>query len=275
MGVRRPNKKVGLALGSGAAWGLAHVGAVAVLQQEGIPVDMIAGTSAGAMIGALIAQGKSAEELKQLLLKMTWRRLVRLVDLSPFSTGFVRGNRIRGLLEVFIGGDVDFSDLKLPLACVATDVDTGEEVVIDQGSVLDAVRASISMPGIFTVVRRDGRRLIDGGLVDPVPVSVAERMGAGFVIAVNVMPELAAYNLQRSQKPSASRRLNLVTVVVQSLYISSHALAAMSLKAADVAIMPQVGHIGGMDFHRAHELVEEGEKAARLAVPEIKRKLGL
>ena len=145
-------RKIGLALGGGAARGLAHIGVLEVLEKEGIPVDMIAGTSAGAAIGALYAQGKDVSQIKEVALNASWRRLVSLVDLTLPRSGFIEGTRIKNLLKSIIG-DIKFSDLKIPLACVAADRRTCEEVVIDQGSVLEAVRASISLPGIFTVVK--------------------------------------------------------------------------------------------------------------------------
>lgn len=150
---------------------------------------MIAGTSIGAAIGALFAQGKHATELKELAKNFNWKQRAQIIDLSLPKSGFIAGRKIKQLLKSIIG-DIKFSDLKLPFACVATDIISGEEIVINQGSVLEAVRASFSMPIIFTVVKRNGRYLVDGGLVNPVPVSVLKNMGADFIIAVNVMPRL-------------------------------------------------------------------------------------
>jgi len=184
-------KKVGLALGGGAARGLAHIGVLEVLEKEGIPIDMIAGTSAGAAIGALYAEGKDTSRIKDLVLDIKWWRLAPLVDLALPKTGFIGGRKVKELLKLMIG-DIEFGDLKIPLACVAADIMTGEEVVIKEGSVLEAVRASISIPVVFTVAKWRGRYLVDGGLVNPVPVSVLKRMGADFIIAVNVIPALNA-----------------------------------------------------------------------------------
>jgi len=156
-------RKIGLALGSGAVRGLAHIGVLEVLETEGIPIDMIAGTSTGAAIGALYAQGKSASVIKSTALDLSWRRLASMIDLTLPKTGFISGKRIKHWLELVIGRDLKFSDLRIPFACVATDITTGEEIVLDQGSVPEAVRASISIPGIFTVVKLRGRYLVDGG----------------------------------------------------------------------------------------------------------------
>ena len=186
--VRR--KKIGLALGGGAARGLAHIGVLEVLQKEGIPIDMVAGTSAGAIVGALYAQGKDSNEIRSLALEFGSRKLAHFVDPYLPKSGFIRGKKIQDLLVSYIGR-IGFSDMKIPFACVATDVETGEEVVIDQGSVPEAVRASISIPGVFSVARWADRYLVDGGVVNPVPVNVLKGMGANFVIAVNVIPEVS------------------------------------------------------------------------------------
>ena len=129
-------RKIGLALGSGAARGLAHIGVLEVLEKEGIPVNLIAGTSAGAAVGALYAQGKNTTQIKKLVLDLGWKKFAPLVDLSLPKTGFIRGKKIKDLLTLFIGGDIKFSDLKIPFACVATDIETGEEIRIEAEGLL-------------------------------------------------------------------------------------------------------------------------------------------
>jgi len=261
-------KKVGLALGGGAARGAAHIGVLEVLDREGIPIDMIAGTSAGAAIGALYAQGKDTSVIKELAVGMGWKRLVPLVDLALPKTGFIGGRKIKELLKLTIG-DVKFRDLKIPLACVATDIMTGDEVVIDKGSVAEGVRASISIPVVFTVVRWQNRYLVDGGLVNPVPVSVLKRMGADFIIAVNVIPNFKA-RIKQSENP---KEPNMISVIMQSIYIATYNMVEPSLTGADIIIEPQVVQVGTGDFHRAEECILEGKKATEAAIPEIKRQL--
>lgn len=268
------NRKIGLALGAGAARGLAHIGVLAVLEKEGIPIDMIAGTSAGATVGALYAQGKDASQIKKLAQDLSWKRLAPLVDPSLPKTGLIKGKKIKDLLTLFIGGDIQFSDLKIPFACVATDIETGEKVVIDRGSVPEALRASISIPAIFTVVKWEGRYLVDGGLVDPVPVSVVRQMGADFIIAVNVIPEVAE-RARRVDKGQAegSKEPNIIQVIMQSIYIGVYVLVRSSVEEADIVIEPQVAHIGVGDFRRTQECIRQGELAAQDSIPEIKRRL--
>jgi len=260
-------KKIGLALGSGAARGLAHVGVLEVLKKEGIPIDMIAGTSAGAVIGATYAWSTDTDQIKEQALEVNWRKLAPLIDPSLPKTGLIKGKRIKNLLASYIGGNIKFSDLKIPFACVATDIETGEEVVIDRGLVPEALRASISVPAVFTVVKRGDRYLVDGGLVNPVPVSVVKRMGADFIIAVNVMPDVTDRTEKMNKEP------NIFQIIMQSIYITTYSLVRSSVEDADILIEPQVVHIGAGDFQKAQELILRGEQAAQSAIPEIKRML--
>jgi predicted acylesterase/phospholipase RssA len=179
--------RIGYALGGGAARGLFHIGVLGVLEEHGIYPDVIAGTSMGAIIGALYASGLSAGELKKMAIDVDWKQLIRMTDIALPVNGLIQGKRITSLLKSILK-DTDFAQLKKEFACVATDLTTGEEVVINQGSLIDAVRASISIPLIFTPIKSNGRFLVDGGLVNVVPVSVCRAMGANFVIGVNVLP---------------------------------------------------------------------------------------
>lgn len=272
--VKLQKRKVGLALGSGAARGLAHIGVLEVLEKEGIPIDMIAGTSAGAAIGALYAQGKGTSLIKNLALDLSWKRLASLIDLALPRTGFIQGRKIKDLLELVIGGDIEFSDLKIPLACVATDIRTGEEVVINQGSVLQGIRASISIPVIFTVVQWEGRYLVDGGLVNPVPVSVLRKMGADFIIAVNVIPDMRERVHRVSKRQMKGfKEPTIFGIIMQSTYIATYSLVRSSLEDADVVIEPQLADIAYSDFHRAQDCILQGEVATQSSILEIKRKL--
>jgi NTE family protein len=267
-------KRVGLALGSGAARGLAHIGVLEVLRQEGIPVDMIAGTSAGAVFGAIYAASTDTERIKRQALELNWKTL-SLIDPALPRTGLIKGKKIIELISTYVGSDTLISDLKIPFACVATDIDTGEEVVIDRGPLLEALRASISIPAIFTVVKRDDRYLVDGGLTTPVPVSVARRMGADFIIAVNVMPDVSGRMGEASQKRAASRKKgpNLFQVMMQSIYIATYLQARSNMQDADIIIEPDLAHIAAADFNNAEELIMRGEEAARGAIPQIKEGL--
>lgn len=266
--------KVGLALGGGAARGLAHIGVLEVLQREGIPIDMIAGTSIGGLVGAFCARGQDFGLLKDMAVKINLVKMLSLADLALPKSGLFGGKAVISMLEKMMGNDVKFEELPIPLALVATDIITGEEVVIDRGSVLEGVRATISIPGIFTVAKRQGRYLVDGGLVNPVPVSVLKDMGADFIIAVNVMPDVGdrVRHLKKEGKKDW-KEPNIFNVILQSLYIGTYIIAKASTEGADIVINPDTAHISPGDFHHARECIEEGEKATREAMPEIKRKL--
>lgn len=188
---KKKRLKIGIALGSGAARGLAHIGVLKALIEEGIPIDYISGSSIGALVGAYFASKGEVATLEEMVLGIDWRKLARLIDpnLIFMLKGLIHGQKIKELLQAIIG-DIEFKDLKIPLAVVATDINTGEEVIIKEGSVIEAVRASISMPAIFMPVKYGRRFLIDGGVVDPVPAGVVRNMGATFVIACNVIQKL-------------------------------------------------------------------------------------
>jgi NTE family protein len=266
-------KKVGLALSGGAARGLAHVGVISVLHKEGIPIDMIAGTSAGAIMGAVYARHRDTDIMKTYALDPGWKKRVPMIDPSFPKTGFIKGKKIENLLASFLGGHIDFKDLQIPFACVATDIHTGEEIVIDRGSVTKAIRASISIPGIFTLKKHEGRYLVDGGLTAPVPVEVVRQMGADFVIAVNVNPDVVDRQSIKTSSKKPDKAPNIFQVLIQSIYITTYSLAKTNLESADIVIEPDIADISASEFIRTPELIDLGESAASAVLPEIKRRL--
>jgi len=261
-----PRRKIGVALSSGAAGGFAHIGALLALEKEGIPIDMIAGTSSGAFIGALYAQSMDANEVKDMIIELGKKRVSYTLQLLFAKTRLIRAKKARNWLSDLIGG-AEFTDLKIPFACVATDVWTGEEVVIKEGLVMDGVRASGSYPIILPMFKWDGRYVIDGGVVNPVPVSVLREMGANFIIAVNVIPDRSKRLKPMGKKPST------LTLIQQLFHIGRYQTVKASLVGADIVIAPQVKHIGFGGFHRAAESIALGEVAAQESMPELKRLL--
>lgn len=200
------NKKIGLALGGGAARGLSHIGVLKVLEDNEIYPDVITGTSIGALIGALYAGGVGIRDIEQFALGLDFKRLALLTDITLPVSGLISGKRVISLIKSILG-DLTFSQLKYDFACVATDIITGEQVVLREGSLVEAVRASISLPGIFTPVNITGRHLVDGGLVNEVPVSVCREIGAEYVIGVNVIPEPSKMILtKKSRQKTTSRK---------------------------------------------------------------------
>ncbi len=183
-------QKVGLALGSGSARGLAHIGVIRALEEAGIKIDYVAGTSIGALIGSVYASGK-LDALEKVYLGFDWKKVAYFFDVTFPKSGLIDGKKVSDFVREYIHAE-EIEHLLLPFRAVAADIYTGEEVILDQGDVIEAVRASISVPGIFTPVRKNGQVLVDGGLVNPVPVSTARAMGADFIIAVDLNHDIIA-----------------------------------------------------------------------------------
>jgi NTE family protein len=259
-------KKVGLALGGGAARGLAHIGVLEVFEKEGIPIDMIAGTSMGAIVGAIYAKKRNIKFMRDLAIAFGSRKIRYFSDFAVPKTGLIKGRRIENELKSAIGGSTAFHDLSIPFTCVAVDIDNGEEVVIKDGTVWEAVRASASVPVVFTVPKWRGRYLVDGGLMNPVPTKTVQDMGADFVISVNVLPYKAV---------SDNREPNIFTVMMKAFYILDSKFIETSIRGADVVIQPDVVHIAFTDFQRAEECIEKGVVAAQSVIPEIRKKLSI
>ena len=196
--------RVGLALGSGAARGWAHLGVIRALEQAGIEVEVIVGTSMGAFVGAAYAAGQ-LERLEEVALGMQWRTVLGLLDIRLRHAGLIDGVRVESFVREHVRS-IRFDELHIPFAAVATDIFEAERVVLDRGDLIRAVRASISLPGIFTPVEHEGRLLMDGGLVDPVPVSVARAMGADRVIAVDLNHSLRLKARARARRSAPSRQ---------------------------------------------------------------------
>jgi NTE family protein len=262
-------KKIGLALGGGAARGLAHIGVLEVFEKEGVPVDIVAGTSAGAIIGALHAAGVTAAKMKKYVLGFDSARRRRMVDLTLPRSGFINGEKIIKEMVKLMGADKAFGELAKPFACVACDILRGEEVVLDKGKVSEAVHASIAVPIIFSAVKLEGRYLVDGGIVNQIPVSVTKAMGAEFIIGVNVLP-LHTRRVDSGRGPDEEPP-GLITVMLNTIDIANSCRAEASLAGADIVISPNTASFKPVDFARAEELVLQGEMAAIDSLLAIKR----
>lgn len=182
--MQNPPKKIGLALGSGSARGWAHIGVIRALAEAGIRVDCVAGTSIGALVGVVYASGK-IDTLEGVALQLDWRQIVSFLDVVFPKSGLIDGKKVADFIRNHVQ-EKNIEELPIPFHAVSTDLTTGKEVVIKEGDIIEAVRASISVPGILTPVRKNGVILADGGLVNPLPVSVAKEMGAVFIIAVDL-----------------------------------------------------------------------------------------
>lgn len=254
-----PRVKIGLALGGGAAKGFAHIGVIKILESHGIVPDVVAGTSAGSLVGSLYCSGMDAFVLQKQAFGLDESQIR---DINLLSGGLVKGGKLQDYVNQLVGHR-PLETLGKSFAAVATELSTGEKTSFVRGNTGQAVRASCSIPGIFEPVEIRGKKYVDGGVVSPVPVDVARQLGGEFIIAVDISRKATDGN------PSKS----MVGVIGQSIAIMGQKLGEQELVRADIIIRPKVGKIGAIDFDQKNIAILEGEKAALAAIPEIKRKL--
>lgn len=307
MPLRPRTPKLGLVLGSGSARGWAHIGVLQVLQEEGVRPDLVCGASIGALVGAAYAAGE-LERFTQWVTSLGVRDVFGFMDFK-LSGGMLKGEKLIDFWRSHFA-DFDIQASPLPFAAVATDLHSGAEVWLREGSIADAVRASIALPGLFTPVRRsDGRLLVDGGIVNPVPTSLARAMGADIVIAVDLNADILHRHLQPlampgpgeepaqpgpAEPPSADpqdwvqrlrawlpapregepgpRAPSMLDVVMTSVTIMQMRItrSRMAGDPPEVVVAPSLAHLGLLDFHRAAEAIEEGRRAARASLPQLR-----
>ena len=299
------NVKIGLALGGGAARGWAHIGVLRALKKAGIQPDIIAGTSIGAVVGACDVAGH-LDDLEAFARELTRRRVLGYLDFNLSGTGLITGHRLGERLYKHLG-DTRIEDLPRSFTAVATEIGTGHEVWLSRGSVVEAVRASYALPGVFRPVKVDGRWLFDGALVNPIPVSVCRAHGARYVIAVNLnidisnrgtisninpMPqsdgEMEAVPPVTGKNGIAVRRLlqrqilgrgddtpGITTVMVDAFNIVQDRIARSRLAGdpPDAMISPRLHGIGLFDFYKAEDLIARGEAAAQRTIDDLSREL--
>ncbi|GAA5178883.1 patatin-like phospholipase family protein [Niveibacterium umoris] len=254
----RPKAKIGLALGGGAARGFAHIGVIKALETNGISPDIVVGTSAGSVVGALYAAGFGAFDLQKMAFQLEESSFK---DWALFDRGLLKGEA----LEAFINKQVankPIEGLKRRFAAVATDLQSGEPTAFSVGNVGQAVRASASVPGVFSPVVIRGREYVDGGLVSPVPARTARTMGADIVIAVDI-----------SQRPSGKKGGGSVDVLLDTIAIMGNKIADYELRDADVVVNPNIKGLPAGNFQQRHEAILEGERAGFGAIPRIREKL--
>jgi NTE family protein len=270
--------KIGLALGGGGAKGLAHISALRVPETAHVPLDLITGTSAGAIVGALYAAGKSPDDIERLMRRLTLRQWLALdrTGMGMFST-----DGICHILQAEVGKETRIENLPRAFACVAVDLDSQEEVVFDAGSVIDAVCASAAFPGIFAPVRIGERFFIDGGTLNPVPFDIARQRGADCVIAVDLAAEEPLFT---ATDPHTPRRGGLLyrflftaeqqktfRVLARTIGIMTKQLRVQKMEHSppDLVIYPQVQNVGLLDFDLIDVCLAAGESATRDALPQI------
>jgi NTE family protein len=253
-------KKIGIALGGGAARGQAHIGVLKAFEEEGVPIDFIAGTSVGSLIGALYCAGYDWKDIQVLSRQIKWGDLV---SFGLPRKGFMNPDKMEKLLTKLIYGK-EFKDMQVPFAAVAVDLNSGEEIVFDGGPVAPAVRASCSIPGIFTPARIDDKYYIDGGIVNSVPSDVVRSMGADFVIGVDL-------NSDRIQEGEPKHLLDVLYYTFQILVKNN---VQRGINDSDVIIAPDLTGYSYRNMNCLDELIKLGEDAARAILPQIKKELG-
>ncbi|MCX8026458.1 MAG: patatin-like phospholipase family protein [Thermodesulfovibrionales bacterium] len=247
--------KIALVLGAGASKGFAHVGVIKVLEANGIPIDMVVGTSAGSFVGSLYAYGYSGFDLQGIALSITRGDIV---DIAIPDKGFIKGEKLQDFINSKVK-NAPIERFKIPFYAVATDITTGKEVVFGNGNAGMAVRASCAIPGVFRPVKIGNATYVDGGVVSPVSVDVARLYGADVVIAVDI-----------SGDTSTNTPDGIMETLMKSIDIMYSRIAKSQLINAQVVIRPKVSHIGSADFDKRHEAILEGEKAAQEAIPRIR-----
>ena len=246
--------KVALVLGAGASKGFAHIGVLKILESHNIPIHMIVGTSVGSFVGSLYAYGYNAYQLQTMSFSL---QREDLIDLTIPDNGFVKGERLESYVNWALR-DTAIEKLQLPFFAVATNLQTGEEIVFGTGNTGTAVHASCSIPGIFRPVKISDGMYVDGSVVSPLAVDAAKRQGADVVIAVDI-----------SSNIDGSAPKSTIETLLQSISIMNAKMSQIQINKADVVIRPNVGHIGTADFSKRHEAILEGEKATLDALPKI------
>jgi NTE family protein len=265
-------QRIGLVLGGGVARGIAHIGVLQALEEYQLRPQYVVGASAGALVGGLYAAGLTAARLTELAYRLKWRDISSLPMTVSWSTlvtltvplGLLDLDRLNGWIVKAFGKELHFDQLQIPFAAIATDVTTGESVMLNEGAVAPAIRASCSMPGIFTPVRRHGRLLVDGGASNNLPVSAVQQMGADYVIAVDLLPSILA---------SSTEPQNILEVSVTALYALIRA-AQVEMPLANCVIQPAVGQIGLAELTAVEELITAGYEATVATIPTILEELG-
>jgi NTE family protein len=301
---RQSELRIGLALGSGAARGWAHIGVIRELERNNIVPDIVCGTSIGALVGAAMASGELSQ-LEDWVRTLSWQKVIGYFDFA-MNGGLIKGEKLFDFFRDNVR-DRAIEDLDTPFGAIATDLASGREIWLREGSMFDAVRASISLPGLFTPAERDDDLLVDGGLVNPVPVSMCRALGADMVIAVDLNADLlsaarrdrsgmlgisdgdssqsdsseSASLFDRIQNKLASALAlesadhdtpSMTDVVTASINIMQVRITRSRLagEPADALITPRLAHFALLDFHRAEEAIETGAAAAEQVIPQIK-----
>jgi len=304
---KKKKKKVGLALSSGSARGWSHIGAIEAIEEAGITIDYIAGTSIGSFVGAVYATG-DLQSLKEFALQMDWRKVVSYFDVVFPKSGFMDGKKVHELFSIHTDAKT-FADFKIPVSMVATNLQTGKRVIINSGNIIEGIRASVSVPGVFTPVKRGDTWLVDGGLVDPIPVSVVKDMGADFVIAVDLNSDIVSPEQKKKNKvekkpipqkqrheiierisseynnaekavisqfnkwfPPSPKSPSIIDIMGSSIGIMQTQISKINLEVdkPDILIQPRLGDLSMFDFDQAERSIKEGYEQTVIQLENMK-----
>ena len=295
--------RIGLALGSGSARGWSHIGIITALADQGIVPDVICGTSIGSLVGASYVSN-NLNRLEEWVCSLTKFEIARFFEINSSLNGFVNTERLHHFLNKYVANNHSaIEHLDKQYASVATDLETGREIWLTSGSVLEAVWSSISLPGLFPAIRHDEKWLVDGGLVNPVPVSVCRALGADIVIAVNLNGDIVGKHFQTientvkkdagvvdritdfvaeytasvfSTPKNKNQPPGLFEAIAGSVNITQDRItrSRMAGDPPDILLAPKLSHIGLLEFYRAEEAINEGKKCVERMLPEIQHILG-
>ena len=276
---------IGVALGGGAAFGVSHLGVLKVLEENDIPIDLLAGCSQGSIIGVGYAAGIGVEEMIAISRQLGQKKNILMpIDVTISRPGILAGERFVNIFSPMLGEKRTFEDLVIPCRTVATDIESGERIEIGAGSLVQAFRASASVPMVFAPIKIGDRVLVDGGVADPVPAEVVQHMGGDFVIAVNVVPPMKKgienevsklIKLVNRFNPlsylEGSRNMpNMFDIIMNAMQILQYELGNFKAISADVRINPDLSDFTWVEYYRSEELIQRGVEAAERAMPSIK-----
>ncbi len=285
-------RKIGIALSGGSARGISHIGVLQVLEELGVKFSAISGCSMGAIIGAIYSLGINLEEVINFIKTTDWRGFLLFSAFGLSRAGVLNDKRVDEVLTKFLGNKT-FDDCVIPFCCVAVDIITGKKHVINSGSLKEAVRASISVPGIFAPVYKDGGLLVDGGVLEPLPTEAIQIFNCNFIIASSISFERESFygdykknkkNLVVNEKKlklkdtklndKDLKKLSIQTILDKSLSIMHSQMVKSYAQKANILIEPRVGEFGFFDFAKSEKIIQAGRIAAERKIPEIKKKLG-
>jgi len=268
------SKKIGVALSGGGARGLSHIGVLEVLDDIGVKISAVSGCSMGAIVGAAYCAGVDLKEIEKFINSTDWKSFLLFSVFSLSKSGIINDRKVDEVFKKFLG-DKTFKDCRREFCCVTVDILSGRKVVLKDGILREAVRASISIPGIFPPVFKNESFLVDGGIVEPLPTESIKELGVNFIIASSIIFESDGFSAGAGKKADLKdkeiKKLSIQTIIDRSMSIMHRQMVKSYLSSTHIVIEPKIGDFGFFDFARGRQIIEAGRKAAVEKIPEIKR----